>query len=135
MNIINLIVLPLTGMTIGLFTNWLAIRLLFLPRKKTFGIQGVIPKRKEKIAEAIAESSLHFLPKKIDSLVKVPYIGRRIVDYIKKEVAGKVKEMDDKKLHEIIEKTIKKELRFITFSGAVIGFLIGLIQFFILELV
>ena len=135
MNLTNLIVLPLTGMLIGLFTNWIAIKLLFVPKKKTFGIQGVIPKRKNKIAEAIAESSLHFLPKKMDSLIKIPYVGEKIANYIKKEVSGKVKEMDDRKLQEIIEKTAKKELKFITISGGVIGFFIGLIQFGVLELI
>ncbi len=135
MNTTNLIVLPLTGMVIGYLTNWIAIKLLFWPRKKTFGFQGVVPKRKEKIAETIAENSLKFLPKKIDTLVKVPYIGKKITNSIKKEIAKKVHQMDDSELQKIIENTSKKELRFITFSGAVLGFIIGIIQFLILELI
>ena len=135
MNTTNLIVLPLTGMIIGLFTNWLAIKLLFWPRKKTLGIQGVIPKRKEKIAEAIAESSLKFLPKKLDTLVKIPYIGTKIITYIKKGISSKVKSMDSEELEQIIQNIAKKELRFIKFSGAILGFIIGLIQFFILEII
>ncbi len=135
MNTANLIVLPLTGMIIGLFTNWLAIKLLFWPKKKTLGIQGVIPKRKEKIAEAIAESSLKFLPKKLDTLVKIPYIGTKIINYIQKEISSKVKSMDSEELQQIIQNTAKKELGFIKFSGAVLGFIIGLIQFLILEII
>jgi uncharacterized membrane protein YheB (UPF0754 family) len=131
----KLIILPLTGLVIGFFTNWLAIKFLFLPRKKILGIQGVIPKRKEKIAEAIAESSLRVLPKKIDDLTKVPYIGAKIKNYIKKEVSLKVKKINNKDLQKIIEETAKKELRFIQFSGAVLGFIIGIIQYLILEII
>ena len=131
----KLIILPLTGLIIGFFTNWVAIKFLFWPRKKVMGIQGVIPKRKEKIAEAIAESSLRILPKRLDDLTKVPYIGEKIKNLIKKEVSLKVKKIDNKELQKIIEQTAKKELRFIQFSGAVLGFIIGLIQFLILEII
>lgn len=132
---IELIILPLTGMIIGFFTNWIAIKLLFWPKKRSLGFQGVIPKRKEKIAEIIAENSLKFLPKKIDNLVKIPYFGKKITNSIKKEISKKVHDMDDSELQEIIEKTAKKELRFITFSGAVLGFVVGLIQYFILKII
>jgi len=133
MNLINLITLPIVGMFIGFITNWLAIKFLFFPRKKFLGVQGVVPKRKEKIAEKIAESSLKILPTKIEKLTKIPYIGTKITDYIKKEIANKVKKMDDKELERIIKKTAKKELRFIEISGAILGFLIGLVQALILS--
>ena len=135
MTAINFIILPLTGAIIGLFTNWLAIKLLFLPRKPILGIQGIIPKRKEKIAEKIAESSLNFLPKKLETLTKIPFIGNKIINYIKKEVSEKVKSMDNKQLQKIIEHTAKKELRFIELSGAFLGFIIGLIQALILQII
>ncbi len=131
----ELIVLPLTGMIIGFMTNWLAIKFLFWPSKKTLGFQGVIPKRKEKIAEIISKNSLKFLPKKIDRLAKVPYMGKKLTNYIEKEISSKIKTMDNKELEKIIENTAKKEFRFITFSGAVLGFLVGLIQYFILKLI
>lgn len=131
----ELIILPLVGMIIGFLTNWVAIKLLFWPRKKILGFQGVIPKRKEKIAEAIAENSLNFLPKKIDDLVKVPYLGKKISEGIKKGVSLKVSQTDDKELQRIIEKTVKKELRFIIFSGAFLGFIVGIIQYFILKII
>ncbi|MBS3099867.1 DUF445 family protein [Candidatus Pacearchaeota archaeon] len=126
------VILPLTGLLIGWITNYIAIKLLFFPRKKTFGIQGLIPKRKEKIAERIAEASLSILPEKIDKLRKIPFIGNKIENYIKTEVAQKIKNMDDKTLQEIVEKVAKKELFFIEISGAIIGFLIGIAQAVIL---
>jgi len=135
MNLINLIILPLTGLIIGFFTNWLAIKLLFIPRKPILGIQGVIPKRKQKIAEKIAESSLKLLPTKLEKLTKFPYIGEKISNYIKKEVSEKVKSLNNQELQQIIENTAKKELSFIVILGAILGFIIGLIQFLILELI
>ena len=54
---------PLTGGIIGYFTNWLAIKMMFRPHqpKYLFGIKipftpGLIPKERERIAEAVATS-------------------------------------------------------------------------------
>ena len=132
MEINPFIILPLTGAIIGWLTNFLAIKFLFYPRKKTLGIQGLIPKRKSILAEKIAGASLQFLPEKIEKLTKIPIIGKSIIHYIEKEVATKVKNTDDKKIQKIVEKVAKKELRFIEFSGAILGLIIGLIQAFIL---
>jgi uncharacterized membrane protein YheB (UPF0754 family) len=128
------IILPLTGAVIGYLTNFLALKFLFYPRKKTLGIQGLIPKRKESLSQKIAEASLEFLPKKIEDLVKIPIIGDKITSYITKEVKDKIHSTDDKKIQEIIENVAKKELRFIELSGAILGFVIGIIQAFILSL-
>jgi uncharacterized membrane protein YheB (UPF0754 family) len=128
------IILPLTGAVIGYLTNYIAIKFLFYPRNKKFGIQGLIPKRKEILAEKIAEASLEFLPKKIDNLTKIPIIGSKITSYITNEIKDKIHSTDDKKIQEIIENVAKKELRFIEFSGAVLGFIIGLIQALILSI-
>jgi uncharacterized membrane protein YheB (UPF0754 family) len=128
------VLLPLSGAAIGFFTNYLAIRFLFSPKKRFMGIQGLIPRRKDKIAEKIAEASLSFLPEKIDTLVKIPIIGDGIVGYIKKEVSKKVRKMDDYEIERIVRSVAKKELRFIEFSGAVVGFLIGMVQAFLISL-
>jgi len=104
------IVLSITGALIGWLTNLIAINFLFRPNKKILGIQGVIPKRKKILSEKIAEASLNFLPKKIENLTKIPFIGNQIINYL------------------------KKELRFIETSGAVLGFIIGLIQALILSI-
>ena len=54
---------PLTGGIIGYFTNWLAIKMMFRPHqpKYIFGMKmpftpGLIPKERERIAEAVATS-------------------------------------------------------------------------------
>ena len=131
-NINPYIILPLTGAIIGWLTNYLAIKFLFLPRKPILGIQGLIPKRKEKLAEKIAEASLQFLPEKIEKLTKIPIIGKSITRYIEEEIAHKVKATDDKEIQRIIERVAKKELKFIELSGAVLGAIIGIIQALIL---
>ncbi len=51
---------PLLGGLIGWFTNWLAIRMLFKPRRPVrilgFEYQGLIPKRKADLAHRMAEA-------------------------------------------------------------------------------
>ncbi len=51
---------PISGAVIGYFTNWLAIKMLFLPYKEKylFGIKipftpGIIPKERKKLATGI----------------------------------------------------------------------------------
>jgi len=122
------IILPLTGAIIGGLTNYIAIKFLFYPREKTFGIQGLIPKRKQKLAENIAQASLKLLPTKLENLTKIPIIGGKIINYIQKEISQKVNQMPDKEIQKIIEQVAKKELRFIEISGAVLGAVIGVIQ-------
>lgn len=54
---------PTSGLVIGAFTNWLAIKMMFRPHqpKYIFGMKmpftpGLIPKERERIAEAVATS-------------------------------------------------------------------------------
>jgi uncharacterized membrane protein YheB (UPF0754 family) len=68
--------LPLTAALIGWFTNWVAIKMLFHPKKKIkigiFEIQGVFPKRQkifaEKLGMVVAQElfSLHDIKEKIN---------------------------------------------------------------------
>ena len=55
-----LVAKPLVGAAIGWFTNWLAIRMLFRPRqaRRLLGltVQGVIPRRRNEIAERLAQA-------------------------------------------------------------------------------
>jgi len=57
------IVSPLTGAIVGLFTNWIAIKMLFRPRKAIYigkfkvpFTPGVIPKEKERLAKVIGKT-------------------------------------------------------------------------------
>ena len=49
------ILLPLIGAAIGYGTNYLAITMLFRPRVKRFGVQGLLPRRQSAIAKRIGE--------------------------------------------------------------------------------
>ncbi|MDX2002256.1 MAG: DUF445 family protein [Chitinophagales bacterium] len=59
MTIYSYILLPLVAGGIGWFTNWIAIKMLFHPRKKIkvlfFEIQGIFPKRQALVAEKIGQ--------------------------------------------------------------------------------
>jgi len=56
----QLVAMPVVGGAIGWFTNFLAIRMLFRPRRawRVLGlrIQGVIPQRRAELAERVAEA-------------------------------------------------------------------------------
>lgn len=60
MTIPQMLLLPLLASGIGWFTNWLAIKMLTKPLKPVslfgFKIQGILPKRKEELAERISEA-------------------------------------------------------------------------------
>jgi uncharacterized membrane protein YheB (UPF0754 family) len=43
-------IFPAVGSLLGFITNFIAIKLLFHPRKKILGIQGLLPKRQSEIA-------------------------------------------------------------------------------------
>ena len=53
------LVLPVFGAAIGLFTDWLAIKLVFFPRQRTrfgpFAFQGVFQRRRDEVAKQYAE--------------------------------------------------------------------------------
>ena len=51
MELLRFIVYPLVGSFLGFITNFIAIKLLFRPKKKWLGIQGLLPKRQGEIAE------------------------------------------------------------------------------------
>jgi uncharacterized membrane protein YheB (UPF0754 family) len=51
MSYLRFIVYPLVGSFLGFITNYIAIKLLFRPKKRVLGIQGLLPKRKAEIAE------------------------------------------------------------------------------------
>ena len=46
---LKFVIYPLLGAFLGYLTNWIAIMLLFRPKKKILGVQGVLEKRKPEI--------------------------------------------------------------------------------------
>ena len=47
--------LPIIAALIGWLTNWIAVKMLFHPRKPILGIQGIFPKRQSALAEKLAD--------------------------------------------------------------------------------
>ena len=132
MEVWKLIAIPVIGFLIGYFTNYIAIKMLFYPRKKILGFQGVLPKRKMILAKNVGDVSVHVLPDKIKDLEKIPFVGEKIMDLIKESVERQVGELSDEKLEEIVMKVVKRELSFITWMGGLLGFIIGLVQVLII---
>lgn len=44
------------GGLVGFATNWVAIKMLFHPRVRVFGVQGVVPKRRLELARSVGET-------------------------------------------------------------------------------
>ena len=116
------------GFIIGYITNKLAIYMLFHPEKKFFGFQGVIPKRKEKIAERISENIHLIFPKEYSKAVAIPFIGNIIDNKLKESISSTIKNMSNSELEKLIKRIVKQELFFIELFGGFLGALIGLIQ-------
>ena len=55
MSYLSLIVYPVIGAFVGAFTNAVAIKLLFWPKRPFLGIQGLLPKRRSEIAQRAGE--------------------------------------------------------------------------------
>lgn len=100
------IIYPLIGSFLGYITNWVAITLLFKPKNKILGIQGLLQKRKKIIAQKAAEIVREYLlntselkkvvdkskvkesiKKLVDkTLILVPNLGRRVLSKILREL-------------------------------------------------
>jgi len=55
MSYLSFIIYPVIGAFVGAFTNAVAIKLLFWPRRPFLGIQGLLPKRRSEIAQRAGE--------------------------------------------------------------------------------
>lgn len=55
MGYLRFLVYPLLGAFVGYITNYIAIRLLFWPKHRVLGVQGLLPKRKAEIAKRAGE--------------------------------------------------------------------------------
>jgi uncharacterized membrane protein YheB (UPF0754 family) len=179
MHYIKFFVYPVVGSMLGFITNFIAIKLLFRPKKKTLGIQGLLPKRKSAIAQRAGEIVNGYLVnseelrKKIDStklneavdrfvekhgykfwdvpilksvvkrilisilIDKDGYFSRRVIESIIDEgmvseiVQQKINEFDVGGLESLMKKASGPEINFIIFTGAVLGFIIGLAEAFL----
>lgn len=187
-------ILPLIAAVIGWFTNFIAVKMLFHPRKpKQFlGMtwHGVLPKRQEQLAikigklvseelfssndlnqkinnpenvlrlvQQIDDKIEHYfedvlpekhpmtyklLPRRIKTRIKdemllevkalAPNLINKQVHYlednldVEKIISDRVRNFSTEKLEEVMWNILSNEFRFIEAIGAVIGFIIGLIQ-------
>nr|WP_042198295.1 hypothetical protein [Kibdelosporangium sp. MJ126-NF4] len=87
------LVLPLFGMCIGWFTDWLAIKLVFFPRERRFGFQGVFQKRRDEVAEQYGELVAR-------EVVTVPNILRSVLNGPR---ADRLEALVERVVHETIE--------------------------------
>lgn len=187
---------PLIGAFIGWVTNWLAIKMLFHPRKPVklifITFQGIFPKNKPRVAEKLGtivqRDLINFsdiksrlqdpdalnnfkeqIALRVDNAIRdrieksgllnaivpdqlIQSVHKTIVDEIEKNlpmvigssidkieekldiqelVRNKVANFSDEKLEQLLLDITSKEFTFIELIGAVLGFLIGIIQLII----
>lgn len=97
MNITSLILIPSIAALIGWITNFIAIRMLFRPRRPiSFGIgtlHGLVPKRQKEIAKSVGEAVARDLISHDDitSVLKLPETKRKISAEIEQEIDGFIK--------------------------------------------
>jgi len=95
------------------------------PMIAMFATPELINPIKEKIAEQVSQA----LPMLTDKL------GQKIEEIdVKEMVRQKVINFSDDKLEQILLAVMQKELKFIEIAGGFLGFLIGLIQMFLLSI-
>jgi uncharacterized membrane protein YheB (UPF0754 family) len=188
----------MTGL-IGWFTNWVAVKMLFKPVKPInfglFKLQGIFPKRQDKLAASIGrmvaeelltnddirekildreniDGLLVMVEDKVDNYlnndfpIKHPvtsfFMGKRRREKIKNElmeevdnwapmviekimddldktlkieemIAKKVAALPPDKLEKLLNGILKKEFKFIEWSGAILGFFVGVVQVIFIE--
>ena len=75
------VMLPVVGGAIGWATNLVAIKMLFHPRKPTWGLQGLLPRRQKELAASVGDVvgnelvPTDELLKGLDGLDLTPHLG------------------------------------------------------------
>lgn len=188
--------IPIIGAFIGWITNFLAIKMLFHPRKpidlKFYTLHGVFPKNKKRIATKLGdvvqkdlisfddikdklqeptamanfknEISVHverIIREKVENMpiakafisekfiqnlhqmavdeieLALPGVIGNYIDKIKEKVDvkqmvfDKVSNFSDQKLEDLLLAITGKEFKFIEMVGAILGFIIGIVQMFL----
>ena len=129
MNTISYILISIVvGFSIGYLTNKLALYMLFHPKNRLLGLQGVIPKRKNLLAEKTSEQVHLIFPKEYKKVISIPIVGNIIDKKVKESISKTIKELPDDELEKMIKQIVKHELFYIEMLGGIVGGLIGLIQ-------
>jgi uncharacterized membrane protein YheB (UPF0754 family) len=196
---LNFFLIPIIGAAIGWVTNYIAVKMLFHPRKPIsflfFSVQGVFPKRQSKLAIKLGEvvskelisteeikkyinevasstEIINIVENKLENFIakKLPVLfpllamvlNAELIQTIKKHIIDEFKpliddlvaklsnQLDSKlnihqivedkvtnfssdKLEEILFSIMRREFKFIELVGAVLGFLIGIIQLLLIN--
>jgi len=190
--------IPFIAALIGWFTNFIAVKMLFHPKKPIkilfFTVQGIFPKRQNLLAEKLGDvvandlfsmddiaaqiknvdksGTLAVVDSKLDNYIEnklpeaMPMISMFLSEDMKRKikatlleeieiilpdviesytskltesidikgtVSEKVANFSTDKLEDILYSIMKKEFKFIEILGAVLGFIIGLVQIFIVS--
>lgn len=111
---ISYITAPIIGAVIGYSTNWIAIKMMFRPRKaikigkvKLPFTPGIIPKNKTNIAHAISSTITNNLLTEED--IKKILISDEIKSELKNFIDNKFQNIKDNSINEILEGTITKK--------------------------
>lgn len=195
MDWVTWIMLPVVGGAIGWATNWVAIKMLFHPRKPVWGLHGLLPRRQKELAASVGDvvgnelvptdellkglDGIDLTPhlgelldqaitSKLEDIKRIPLIGslitaervagirdsvlRQLVEKqpvliarfkevlkeridIGKIAREKLAAFDLDRLERIVNQVASHEFRAIEWWGLILGFLIGLIQAGLLEVI
>ena len=83
------------GGLIGYFTNWMAVKMIFRPRQPVMGIQGLIPRRHDDLANKIGETVSNHLITEDDIRKMIPF--DKMEEHFLSVVGDKVDEFIDQK--------------------------------------
>ena len=89
------VMLPTVGGAIGWATNWVAIKMLFHPRKPMLGLQGLLPRRQKELAASVGDVvgnelvPTDELLKGLDGLDLTPHLG----ELLDQAIAAKLEEV------------------------------------------
>ncbi|MBK8207688.1 MAG: DUF445 family protein [Planctomycetes bacterium] len=97
------------GGLVGFATNWVAIKMLFHPRVRVFGVQGVVPKRRKELARSVGETLEEHLISgdRMHKLLMDSGAVDQAIDRISTHIPGLLGDPDARKLVETeVDRTI-----------------------------
>lgn len=93
------------GGLVGFSTNWVAIKMLFHPRVRVFGVQGVVPSRRLELARSVGETLEEHLISG-DRMHKL-LVGSGAIDEAMDRLAGNLPKMlDDPDTRELVAREV-----------------------------
>lgn len=94
----------ITGAAIGYFTNFIAIRMLFYPKRKILGIQGLLPKYRQNFARKTVDFLMNFVD--AEDILRQVALNRSLSKTVKEMDCGFLKKIPAFVLAREIELTL-----------------------------